>query len=285
MPTRYFDTSALDSLQRQGGRSSTLFSELLSATAAGRLRVVIGLQLLDETVAAYPTKPKIALERLDLIEELCDLPRTILPAPDLLRQDVISMMSGSSLGIPYVPVPPDLAALRRAVRDPGCDIRGLLAPNRLLAQNSAEILRACRADVQQQLEERGWPKISFPAVLAEGDWVLQSLVDRFFGPGALPGAVLRGLLRSRPVRMYQGASLSLLYSRSVENRTPLDSDFMDLQHTVSASVVDGLVTEDTDLASYLRRVPIDDFSILSLEDLQNHRELSGASRVEHDLHA
>ncbi len=268
MLTTYFDTNAFDTIQRCGGRSPGLFAEISAAIGNGRLRVIIGLQVLDETIAAYPSRPVVVLERLDLIEALSDLSCTTAPAPDILRQDVIAILSGKSLLAPYVAAPPDLRILRAALQHPNCDLSSLLAPNRALAHSSAETLQACRAEVQQKLRGRGWPGSSFATLLATEDWLLQSLVDGFFGPGALPTPVLRGLLQSRAVRMYQGVTLSLFYSTSVENRAPRESDFMDLQHAVSASAADGLATEDAGLASCVGRIPFDNFDVWFLEELR-----------------
>lgn len=267
MLTVYFDTNAFDGLQRCSRSECSLSLTLRSAIALKRLRVVIGLQVLDETVAAYPSRPDIVSDRLDLIEAIADPHEIVALAPELLRQDVVAIISGSPFASPFTHWPVDLVALRRALRDPHCDLQRLLGPNRRIFRANADILRACRSDLRQQLEKRDWPRVDFTRILAEGDWFLQSLVDSLLSPGTLPSPILRGLLRSRPVRMYQGTFLSLIYSQAVENRAPRDSDLLDLHHAVCASVTDGLVTEDAGLARCVRRVPIEPFGVWSLADL------------------
>src|SRR5262249_33676446 len=89
------------------------------------------------------------------------------------------------------------------------------------------------------------------------------------GGGHLPACRERGidgLLQLRSVRILVGTSLSLTYAETFEERQPQQGDSRDLQHALTASAVRIFVTHDTQFARLLKRVPVNDFSVLTLSE-------------------
>jgi hypothetical protein len=274
MLTAYFDTNAFDHLYRRGGRASAEFACLFAAVRSGALRLALGYHVVDETAAAYSSEPASALARLDIIATLTDLRLTVHFAEDLLRADVVAILASAPLPSPYRASSPDLALLQQLLLTDPSQVQVLLRPNRALAEKNAAQLAACRDSIRAELKTRAWPKVSFPDLCQGATWMLQALVDRFFGPGDLPDAVLRHLLRSRVITMYQGATLSLFYAHSVEGVGSRPSDLPDLHHAVSSSVTDAFVTDDGRLLPIVRRVPVAGFQSYTVSEfialLQGH---------------
>jgi len=262
MLTLYFDTNVFDALYRRGpGCPEGL--ELQRAVKAGRLRIAISLDVIDETAEAAVSDWPMALGRLNLIKDLYDARFEILPAGTLLRNGIVETLNDAKASSPFTDEPMDIGVL--------CD---LLSERLTEKARYAETLRECRNDVRTGLAEMEWPKVRFAHHLEEADWITQAAVDHFFGPGALPKEILRKLLSSRPVRMHRDVLFSMYYAQSVEGRAPKDSDLVDVHHAITASAAHGIVTEDGSLRGVLRRATVSGFQVLSLDELSASLRLS-----------
>jgi hypothetical protein len=266
MFTAYFDTNIFDEIQRSGGPSCPAFAIIARAREAGIFRISISHHVIDETVAAYGTRPEATLERLLLIETLADPYLVVRPAADILHDHVVAALASEPGPSSFLAAPLPLQQLRGTLIHDFSVLQALLDSNRLDAETHAATLRQCQAEIRAKLETLDWPKVAFSELLEDATWMLQTLVDWFFGPGDLPDGVLRILRRSRPIAMYQAASLSLFYAHSVEGNRPRASDLPDLHHAVAAANADAFVTGDTRLVPVVRRVPLRDFRVFTLPE-------------------
>ena len=273
MLTLYFDTNVFDALYRRGpGCPEGL--ELQRAVKAGRLRIAISLDVIDETAEAAVSDWPMALGRLNLIKDLYDARFEILPAGTLLRNGIVETLNDAKASSPFTDEPMDIGVLCDLLSERLTEFTTLVEEQRAEKARYAETLRECRNDVRTGLAEMEWPKVRFAHHLEEADWITQAAVDHFFGPGALPKEILRKLLSSRPVRMHRDVLFSMYYAQSVEGRAPKDSDLVDVHHAITASAAHGIVTEDGSLRGVLRRATVSGFQVLSLDELSASLRLS-----------
>jgi hypothetical protein len=266
--TFYVESSGWDAVQRRGGLDSEEALLILSAVQRGRIKLVAGVFVFEELLPLYGCgDTKRADERVDIIGSLADLSATIRNPTEIIRERVVSVLTGE-------PLPPDttdgyrdLAAAKRKLFSARHEIETLTRPGKELEAASVREMNGTRAAIRKELEASGWPKLNYSQFRGLVTVSPQGFIDNFFGEGPpVPESILTKLSNERSLRMYHEGLISMFYEQTYLNRRPKPGDLRDLHHAVSASLTSGLVTNDKDLRSWVSRVSLPEFETLSLED-------------------
>jgi hypothetical protein len=263
----YFDTSAWDAIQREGGLESPSAKAIERAIVERRLWVVTGEMTFDETLPLYLVNELRAIARLDLIGRLADLRQTVRHASDLTREAVMAALTGTAPPSPFTDRYADLDGLLEALRESGRDgIERYRAPNVEKDEQSKALMLEAKTIVQAALKERGGPTLTLERFIEKEPF--HNLIKYYFGEGpALPEAVSKKLSRSRALQMFTDGLASMLFGQMIENWGPEDSDLRDLHHAVAATFTNGLVTSDRSFRGWCRRVGLPDFEVYSVQEL------------------
>jgi predicted nucleic acid-binding protein len=267
--TVYFDTNIFDHLHKGICVTPADVQFLKQRVSDGRLSILLSMINLEEVLMAVPTHRALALAELQLMEDLVDFTHIIKPFQELLTEDITAYARGTTL-------PSLLIAFPRAARE---TLQRLLNPYTTgmqeLSEETREHIDAYRTrsrqgvDIVRQVADQ-IPRRAQPTFEAYWQALSTSFAEAYAErAGQLPACRARGidgLLQLRSVRLSVSASLSLTYAETFEERQPQQGDARDMQHALTASPVRVFVTHDTKFARLLKRVPVSDFSVLTLPE-------------------
>ena len=222
------ETSARDRLQRQGGLESDSGQLLASAVCKGNLRLVAGEMVFEETLPLLAKNEKFTVQRLQLVGQLADLSRTVRLPPEIMREAVAAILSGSAPPSPFTDRFADMDGLIQALLKGRHRIRELQSANLELDRSSIELMEEGRAIVQAELRKnRPRKSMTFENFLKLHPDPYGSLVGRYdlrAAASPLPKRLSDRLRSSRPLRMFSEGLCSLLYGRMILNRKSRVSD-------------------------------------------------------------
>jgi hypothetical protein len=264
----YFDRNVFQDLYEQRrGISAADVARLRSAIRHREVDVIIGITVLEETLAMWASNPRRALAEIQAILNLvgqlrkAKRARVVKEAGDLLNDDIRAYAAGKPSPEPYV-----THDLSRLLHVPVSDYRYLDEFTRD-QQRQKESFHKFMDELRSSLISTSEPGKASHIELAPdtrrgfsdyfdehaGEFA-RHLADRA-GVLRLVEARTSGLLDLRSVRMAVGANLSLAHSQLFENRASNIGDSRDVHHAVCATAADAFVTNDGPLAVRLQRIP------------------------------
>jgi hypothetical protein len=267
--TVYFDTNIFDHLYKGIRATPGDVQFLKQRVSDGRLSILVSVINLEEMLMMVPSDRALAVEELQLMDELADRTHIIKPFHELIAEDITAYAQGIPLPSPLIVFPlaarKTLEYLRKS--DP-TDVEELIRETREQIDTFRVSMREGGHQVRQVARnirrgdrptfEQYWHDLSIPfaEAYAERPGQLQACRERG----------IEGLLQLRSVRLSVSASLSLTYAETFEKRRPQQGDSRDLQHALTASAVRVFVTHDPKFARLLKRVPVSDFRVLTLTE-------------------
>lgn len=268
----YFDTNVFDHLHKGIGAIPADAVLLTERVCEGRLSILLSVMNLEEVLSAVPLDPALALAELRLIANLVDLTHIIKPPHLLLSDDIAAYAQGTTPPPPLIEVSLTIRTnLDRMIDPTSGDMAELIA----VAAEVREQIAEFRSGMRQSISEvrsvaKHIPKKDRPTF----DEYWEALSSSFAEGWAERAGQLRpcrergidGLLQLRSVRLSISASLSLTYAHTFEAREPQQGDSRDLQHAVTASAARVFVTDDPKFARLLKRVPVENFTVLTLPE-------------------
>ena len=270
----YFDRNIFGDLKatEDGGESAEKFSALRAAVNEKRLTVLLSTTVLEETLPALNLSPSILRQDLQVIFGLVQKRRMIKSAGDLLTEAVQSYAYDRRLPDMLTRTPRFLedflvkGRVSRALRE---FVDAVIAQGSEFTANFTEtFLEARRVGEERNVgtpEDFGelWNVVA-PAI-AE-NWAKHcGLYERCVERG------MEGLLEARAVRLYAIYYTALIHSKWFgEQGTPgkvIASEKGDFHHSVQAAAADVFVTRDRRLTRWLRKIPVESFEVLNLDEL------------------
>ncbi len=268
----YFDTNIFDHLHKGIGATTADLELLKARVVDGRLRILFSAINLEEVVSAVFADQALTLAELQLIANLVDLHHIIKPSDMLLTDDIVAFANGTTPPPPLIEVSPAIRAnLERMLSPTTSDTAELIDLAREVREQIGEFRAGMKQSVNKvrpiakQIPKKDRPTFdqyweALSASFAEG-WA-----ERVGQLHACRERGIENLLQLRSVRLSVGASLSLTYAHTFEDRQPQQGDSRDLHHAVAASAARVFVTNDPQFARVLKRVPVNNFSVSALPE-------------------
>ncbi len=267
--TVYFDTNIFDHLHKGIRVTPDDVQFLKQHVSDGRLSILASIVNLEEVLTMASRDRDLAVKELQLIEGLVDCNRIIKPFHKLIAEDITAYAQGTTLPSPLVEFP-------RAARETLESLHNSdTADMQKFSREVQEQIDEFRAGMKQAVNEiravaNQIPRKERPTFERYWQDLSASFAESYAeGAGQLPACRERGidgLLQLRSVRLLVGANLSLTYAETFEERQPQQGDSRDMQHALTASAVRIFVTHDTQFARLLQRVPVSDFSVVTLPE-------------------
>jgi hypothetical protein len=223
----------------------------------------VSFETVQETANA---KQDTALRGLKLISEISRAAFPIKPHNELVNDEIQSFAAGKQPPSPFLYGKFSLAHVIEDIEKSSHEILTLLNDDKSERDALNAKLKKLVEDERKMLN--GKRPRTFKAY-----WDARS---NFYGEGfAYYAGVLEQcqklgierLLEVRSVTVSVGALLSLLYALMIEGRVVKDGTARDIQHAGPMSTADFVVTDDGELRRLLRRIPIDGFAVLDLQEL------------------
>jgi len=275
----YLDTNVFDNLvKKTGGVTEGDELRLRAAVLSQRLTLVASHVNIIETLAAMRSRPEIVGPQLNLIASLADWDRFVRFHSAILEDDIVHFAYNGERANTAFESNQIAVNIRRTVRrviDNRMDPKELEA----IMQEDSEQKKAFLSSVKKSRSEIA---VELEELRKRGDvptfeeWFedsaqdyLRAFVESFSVADECKRRGLGNLFRIRSVRAFIGSSMSFFYRTAAEGKAPKSSSSRDLQHAVcaAAAAADVFVTHDEELASLLRRVPIKDFRVTTLDEL------------------
>lgn len=269
MKTVYFDTNVYRHLYKlEDGITKAEIAKLKALLKADKLRILLSTQVVEETNSAVRSAPKEAFARFKLMHKLAKRKRMIKFHTDFV-QAVHAYARGEKIQSAYIAPPlrfikmltaPNIDELLKLADESKAQIQEHhdamtdIYRNRI-APLAAEVIRQRQIPTFDQYWNDN--SISYIRELASQAGVLKECEKRG----------LDGLLEIRFIRIASTAHLSLGYANTYEGRTPKFSDLRDMQHALLSSVSDAFITNDNNLRRIIKRVPIDNYNVLSFKEM------------------
>lgn len=268
----YFDTNVFRDLKGSVGRthnSADLLPAVQNEIDEEKFSLVLGTTVLEETLPALTNSPRALQEDLQMMFRLLDHRRMVKPAEILLREAVQSYGYDRRRPDMFTKAPPLLTKFLRSGK--------VTREFSLWAKEAAELharfprrMNPAFEKTRSIGEERriGRPRSFSEFWDAHATARAEDLCEHYDVHKRCMERGLDGLLENRTVRLYVIYYLSFIYSKWFgEQREPgqvRDSESGDFFHAVQASSADVFVTGDKRLRSWLTRVPVEGWEVLSL---------------------
>src|SRR5262245_6522924 len=281
--TIYFDTNVFSDICRKRNEV-TVANELAlrDAVTKGKISIVLSILNLEEKLCAFNNEPDLTLAELQFIQDLADWHKIVKPYHQLLADDIYSYASGGGASYHFITDADFASKIRSFFNRSKQDMAEYLGQDTWLEEieeqkreyqkGMTEALEKARSDWPYLRKRRG-PPPSFHEYWRGGaaESFAGYLAERLGMLDACRRRGVQGLLEVKSVRVYVGASLSLVYAQMFEGRQPdarqAEGDAWDLRHALSASAADIFVTHDKAFADRMKRVPIDDFEVMNFHKL------------------
>ena len=263
MLTAYFDRNVFDQIDRKLNLTDKEIAALRRAVSKGRLTVLISFEVVQETAYAAPDK---ALSGLRLIKELCRENLPIKSHNELLRDDIESFAKGTKPPQPFIWGEFNVDSVICDVKNQTPEFLKMVADDK---RNRDELNAKLIAHINEERQALGAKR---PASYQKYWEMRASYYAESFAhfAGYLEECRSHGidnLLQVRSVRLAVAAWLSLFYSLLIEGRVVKRGTSRDIQHAAPMAAADIVVTNDMELLRLLKRVPINDFKVVSPHEL------------------
>jgi hypothetical protein len=261
--TVYFDRNVFDQIDRRLNITDEEITTLRRAVSKGRLTVLISFEVVQETAYAAPDK---ALRGLHLIKELCRENLPIKSHNELLRDDIEGFVKGGKHPSPFIWGKFNIDSVIRDVENQTPEFLKVVADDK---RNRDELNAKLTAHINEEKRALGTRR---PASYQKYWEMRASYYAEAFAhfAGYLEECRSRGidnLLQVRSVRLAVAAWLSLFYSLLIEGRVVKRGTSRDIQQAAPMAAADVVVTNDIELLRLMKRIPIDNFKIMSLREL------------------
>ncbi len=268
----YLDTNIFDHIQK-GWIGEEVIKRLEEGISHGKSEIVLSYLNIEEALSNFETDRNHGIEVLRHIFRLANTDKLIKQDEDLIRDGIHAFLNNESDPSPFIPMDPIIKE----------NLSRLVTSSSSISEELEEVMRATKEQKENFQEQMRQARIKMkPAVEAlRGDhpsfydyWnaLCLNFAEGFAEKaGFLSECKARGielLLENRTIRMAVGIALSFSYAQDLEGREPKISDSRDLKHAVlAASASNCFITHDSKFARILKRVPIDNFQILRLDEL------------------
>lgn len=263
MTTCYFDRNIFDQIDKKRDITDDDLKVLREAVAKRKVEILVSFETVQETANA---SKHTAVRGLKLISEISRAAFPIKPHNELVNDEIQSFAEGRQAPSAFLSGRFSLAQLIDDIEKSSSDISTLLKDDKSERDALNAKLTRLVEDERKMLDGKR-PK-TFKAY-----WDARS---HFYGEGFgyYAGVIdqckklgIDRILELRSVRVSVGALLSWLYALMIEGREVKAGTARDIQHAGPMSSADLVVTDDRELRRLLKRIPIDDFSILDLREL------------------
>jgi hypothetical protein len=237
---------------------------------------------LEEKLCAFNNEPDLTLAELQFIQDLADWDKIVKPYHQLLADDIYSYAWGGGASYHFITDADFASKIRSFFNCSKQDMAEYLGQDTWLEEieeqkrefqkGMTEALEKARSDWLYLRKRRG-PSPSFHEYWRGGaaESFAGYLAERLGMLDTCRRRGVQGLLEVKSVRVYVGASFSLVYAQMFEGRQPdarrAEGDTWDLRHALSASAADIFVTHDKAFADRMKRVPINDFEVMNFHEL------------------
>jgi hypothetical protein len=269
----YLDTGVFDHLYRKIGCTSADIAELRKAVYGHSLSMPIGIHVLEELLLNRKASPQELVARVKLTLSIASIRRMVKPCDQLIADDLRSYAATGQPDRPLVGAQIQNAitqGIAELIESDGEEfseeIAEALEETRQRKERYLQAINVLLREIASQLE-------SAPASAGFDDCFERfaiEIADRFAHRAGVLDACrdrgLEGLLEIRSVRAAVGAALSIAYGQAFEGWTdPGDSSFF-LHVPSAAATAEVFVTDDPRLRQFLKRVPFDNFRVMSLPE-------------------
>ena len=253
----YLDTNVYDRLFKRDGVSAENILELKAVCARGQLAIISSDVVLEELTGTFNKSAADGTGRLDLASELtCNFSLFLKPHEEMFAEEVKAVAAGKGIPSPFANT-----SRLSSLRDGVSVARYNYTPGLKEAIAQSETDKTAFRDsmftaYQKLLPEKAKLANQVPEFATYYRRVAQGLgeyvVTRVLGSIELNA---ERILQIPTVGLYSGASASLIYAQTFEERKVKRSDGRDLLHAALASAADVFVTDDSKFRRVLGRVP------------------------------
>ena len=263
MTTYYFDRNVFDQIDKSRDVTDDDLGVLREAIRRGKIQILVSFETVQETTQA---SKDTALRGLKLISEITRAAFPIKPHNELVNDDIQSFAAGKQQPSAFLSGRFSLDSVIKDIEESSSEIIALLKDDKNEKDALNAKLRKLVEDERKMLD--GQRPRTFKAY-----WDARS---HFYGEGfAYYAGVLEQckklgidrLLKLRSIRVSVGALLSCLYAVMIEGRVVKDGTARDIQHAGPMSAADVVVTDDRELRRLMKRIPLDNFSVVTLTEL------------------
>lgn len=269
--TVYFDTNVYDHIHKRQPMLGSDLTRLQLAVDRGTISIPVSPHVLEEIIAAVNGAYEVVGPELALVRRLTDRTKILADPKTMLEQDVRRYARGRRPAPPFTTDPKAQEFVHWLL---DCDLRSsdlLEATEMFRRQKEAfreDMENAKRRNRKLMRDPKARSNIAnfdnywdFAAL-----WLAKSMAEQM---GLLPECTRRGgqgLLQIRSVRLRIGILALLYYVQNIEGLSPRAGDSRDALHAVCASPADTFVTDDKRFAKLLKRIPMDNFQVLNLDE-------------------
>jgi hypothetical protein len=270
----YLDTNVFDHLYKKIGCTSADIADLRKAVYGHTLAMPIGIHVLEELLLNRKAAPQELVARVKLTLSIASIRRMVKPCDQLIADDLRSYAATGQPDRPLVG-----AQIQNAITQGIAEL--IESDGEEFSEEIAEALEDTRRrkerflqgtnvllrEIASQLETVS-PNTKFDDYFQR---FAISAAERFAHRAGVLDACrdrgLEGLLEIRSVRAAVGVALSIVYGEAFEGGADASSDSSYFLHVPSAAATSEVfVTDDARLRQSLKRVPFDNFQVMSLPE-------------------
>jgi hypothetical protein len=270
----YLDTNVFDHLYKKIGCTSADIADLRKAVYGHTLSMPIGIHVLEELLLNRKASPQELVARVKLTLSIASIRRMVKPCDQLIADDLRSYAATGQPDRPLVS-----AQIQNAITQGIAEL--IESDGEEFSEEIAEALEETRQRKERYLQgtnvllgEITSQLESVPANTSFDDYFQRfaiSVAERFAHRAGVLDACrdrgLEGLLEIRSVRAVVGIALSIVYGQAFEGWTDVSTDSSFFLHVPSAAATaEVFVTDDARLRHSLKRVPFENFQVMSLPE-------------------
>ena len=270
----YFDTNVFDHLYKKIGCTSADIADLRKAVYGHSLSMPIGIHVLEELLLNRRASPQELVARVKLTLSIASIRRMVKPCDQLIADDLRSYAATGQPDRPLVG-----AQIQNAITQGIAEL--IESDGEEFSEEIAEALVETRQRKERYLQginvllREIAPQVGSGSPNTNFDDDFQrfaiGVAERFAHRAGVLDACrdrgLEGLLEIRSVRAAIGVALSVVYGQAFQGWPDVSSGSIDFLHVPSAAATSEVfVTDDARLRDSLKRVPFENFQVMSLPE-------------------